>query len=45
MLTLVFVANGATNWKGESDVVVREGDFPDSGRTRDHRPIIATFDP
>jgi len=26
-------------------VVVREGDFPDTDKTSDHRPIIATFTP
>jgi hypothetical protein len=41
----VFVANGAKSWKGEADVIVREGDFPDSDKTSDHRPIIATFEP
>jgi endonuclease/exonuclease/phosphatase family metal-dependent hydrolase len=45
ILDFVFVANQAKNWKGESDVVVREGDFPDTDRTSDHRPIIATFTP
>jgi hypothetical protein len=41
----VFVANGAKQWKGESDVIVRAGDFPDDDQTSDHRPIIATFQP
>lgn len=45
ILDFVFVANGAKSWKGESDVVVRDGDFPDSNKTSDHRPIIATFEP
>jgi len=45
ILDFVFVANGAKNWKGESDVIVREGDFPDSDKTSDHRPIVATFVP
>jgi endonuclease/exonuclease/phosphatase family metal-dependent hydrolase len=45
ILDFVFVANGAKGWKGTSDVVVREGDFPDTDQTSDHRPIIATFDP
>jgi endonuclease/exonuclease/phosphatase family metal-dependent hydrolase len=45
ILDFVFVANGAKKWNGESDVVVREGDFPDSAKTSDHRPIIATFQP
>ena len=45
ILDFVFVANEARKWKGESDVIVREGDFPDTDETSDHRPIIATFDP
>jgi hypothetical protein len=45
ILDFVFVANAARDWKGESDVVMWEGDFPDSDKTSDHRPIIATFGP
>jgi endonuclease/exonuclease/phosphatase family metal-dependent hydrolase len=45
ILDFVFVANAAKNWKGESDVVVRPNDFPDTDKTSDHRPIIATFEP
>ena len=45
ILDFVFVANGARTWKGESDVIVRPNDFPDSAETSDHRPIMATFDP
>lgn len=45
ILDFVFVANGAKNWKGESDVIVRDGDFPDDEKTSDHRPLITTFEP
>jgi endonuclease/exonuclease/phosphatase family metal-dependent hydrolase len=45
ILDFVFVANAAKNWRGESDVIVRAGDFPDTDKTSDHRPIIATFEP
>jgi endonuclease/exonuclease/phosphatase family metal-dependent hydrolase len=45
ILDFVFVANGAKNWQGESDVVVREGDFPDNDKTSDHRPLITVFYP
>jgi endonuclease/exonuclease/phosphatase family metal-dependent hydrolase len=45
ILDFVFVANGAKQWMGESDVIVRPGDFPDDDRTSDHRPIVATFRP
>lgn len=45
ILDFVLVANAAKTWGGDSDVVVRPGDFPDDERTSDHRPIIATFRP
>ncbi len=45
ILDFVFVANAAKRWQGESDVIVRSGDFPDDDRTSDHRPLIATFRP
>lgn len=43
ILDFVFVANGAKAWNGKSNVIVRPGDFPDSDKTSDHRPVIATF--
>jgi len=45
LLDFIFVANGATSWAGESDVIVEQGDFPDDDATSDHRPVVATFDP
>lgn len=45
LLDFVFVANGAKGWRGEADVVVRPGDFPDNDQTSDHRPITAVFSP
>ncbi len=45
LLDFVFVANQAKEWQGEVDVIVRDGDFPDSDQTSDHRPIIAVFHP
>ena len=45
ILDFIWVANSAKNWKGDSDVVVREGDFPDNETTSDHRPLIARFEP
>lgn len=39
MLDFAFVANGATEWDAECDVVIREGDFPDDERKSDHRAI------
>jgi|GEM_PF-5879224 len=43
ILDFVFVANDAKNWSGKSNVVVRSGDFPDSDKTSDHRPVITSF--
>ncbi len=45
ILDFAFVANSAKTWKGESDVIVREGDFPDNDKTSDHRPIIIKLSP
>ncbi len=45
ILDFIFVANQAKTWIGESDVIVREGDFPDDDKTSDHRPIIGRFQP
>lgn len=45
MLDFVFVANSAKRWNGVCDVIVRDGDFPDSDLTSDHRPILATLSP
>ena len=43
ILDFVFVAKGAKNWNGQSSVIIRPGDFPDSGDTSDHRPVDCTF--
>jgi len=43
ILDFVFVAKGAKDWPAESDVVVRNGDFPDDETTSDHRPLITKF--
>lgn len=45
ILDFVFVANEATAWQGQSEVIVRPGDFPDDETTSDHRPVVATFKP
>ena len=39
MLDFAFVAGAAKDWKPEFRVIVRDGDFPDSYQTSDHRPI------
>ena len=43
MLDFVFVANGATSFKSTCQIVVREGDFPDSKRTSDNRATRAVI--
>ncbi len=43
ILDFVFVANSAKGWNGNSRVIVRDGDFPDSDKTSDHRPLITSF--
>jgi hypothetical protein len=43
ILDFVFVANDAKKWNGVSTVVVRPGDFPDSDKTSDHRPLLTSF--
>jgi endonuclease/exonuclease/phosphatase family metal-dependent hydrolase len=45
ILDFAFVANRAKDWKGESDVVVRPNDFPDTEKTSDHRPMIIRLSP
>lgn len=39
MLDFVFVAGPAKQWQVTSEVIVRPGDFPDSDKTSDQRPI------
>ena len=39
MLDFAFVAGPAKDWQPKCRVIVREGDFPDSYSTSDHRPI------
>jgi endonuclease/exonuclease/phosphatase family metal-dependent hydrolase len=45
ILDFVFVAHRAREWHGQSDVIVRDGDFPDTDKTSDHRPILGRFEP
>lgn len=44
ILDFTFVAGPAFDWKVRSEVVVREGDFPDDDRTSDHRPILTIIE-
>jgi endonuclease/exonuclease/phosphatase family metal-dependent hydrolase len=41
ILDFIFVAGPAKDWQAKSWVVVRQGDFPDSDETSDHRPVAA----
>ena len=43
LLDFVFVTAPTKGWQPKSWVVVREGDFPDTGETSDHRPVAATI--
>jgi hypothetical protein len=43
VLDFVFLANEEGSISGESEIIVEPGDFPDNGRTPDHRPILATL--
>ena len=43
VLDFVFVAVGAKSWPAVSEIVVRDGDFPDDATTSDHRPVKAVF--
>jgi hypothetical protein len=44
ILDFIFVAGPAQEWQAHSWVVVRPGDFPDSGETSDHRPVVAAVE-
>ena len=39
MLDFAFVSGPAKTWNPQCRVIVREGDFPDTAKTSDHRPI------
>ncbi len=43
VLDFVFVANEAKQWQGVSEIMVKEGDFPDDDIKADHRPVMAKF--
>lgn len=42
MLDFVFTAGAARQWNVAAEVIVREGDFPDTDQTSDHRPVRTT---
>lgn len=45
MLDFSFAAGPAKQWVLESNIIVREGDFPDNEKTSDQRPIRTTVTP
>lgn len=45
LLDFTWVGGPAKDWKAESVVVVRDGDFPDDATTSDHRPIKLSIVP
>jgi endonuclease/exonuclease/phosphatase family metal-dependent hydrolase len=44
VLDFIFAAGEAQDWPATSEIVVRDGEFPDDATTSDHRPVRATFD-
>jgi hypothetical protein len=42
MLDFSFAAGPAKQWGLQSEIIVREGDFPDTEKTSDQRPIRTT---
>ncbi len=44
VLDFIFAAGEARDWSATSEIVVRDGEFPDDATTSDHRPVKATFD-
>jgi endonuclease/exonuclease/phosphatase family metal-dependent hydrolase len=45
VLDFVVAGQEARQWDAISRVIVRDGDFPDTADTSDHRPVEATFRP
>ncbi len=45
ILDFVFVTGAAKGWSPVSRVVVRDGDFPDTADTSDHRPVDCVLAP
>jgi hypothetical protein len=45
LLDFVVAGQGARQWPATSRVIVRDGDFPDTQDTSDHRPVEAVFRP
>ncbi len=45
LLDFAFAAGSARDWQVTCQVIVRDGDFPDSDMTSDHRPVQLTVVP
>ena len=43
MLDFAFLGGLATRWNARCETIEREGDFPDTDKTSDHRPIVLTL--
>lgn len=44
VLDFIFTAGPAKLWQCETEIIVKNGDFPDDHTTSDHRPLLAKFD-
>ena len=44
ILDFIFLSRSASDWKSRSLIYRRAGDFPDTWRTADHRPVMAFFE-
>lgn len=43
ILDFIFLANATDKIQGESQIIVETGDFPDSTKTSDHRPVLGVL--
>lgn len=44
ILDFVFLSQAGSEWNSQSLIYRRSGDFPDTWRTADHRPVVAFFE-
>lgn len=45
ILDFVFLGQDAKDWEASSQIIVRDGDFPDDELRSDHRPVMAVVRP
>lgn len=43
VLDFVFTSGDTWTWRAESEIIVRDGDFPDNDQSSDHRPVLGRF--